>query len=143
MYGYILHWYTGCPIFICPTSNWNNSKTKNYKSKVFDLIFKLDYFLKTTHSHGLISIQIQGVPFLFVPLQTGITQILKMINAICKRKKTALGWTILLTKFHLSILIIKITTAILVKGDSISKQTWLKAKYETVWYPVSKIIHCS
>ena len=46
-----------------------------------------------------------------------------MINAICKREKTALGRTILLMKFHLSIFIIKVTTAILVKGDSISKQT--------------------
>lgn len=68
------------------------------------------------------ALNIQVVPFLFVPLQTGITQRLKMINVICKRKKTALGRTILLTRFHLSLLIIKIITAILVKGDSFSKQ---------------------
>ena len=61
-----------------------------------------------------------------------------MINAICKLEKRALGKTILLIKFHLFILIIKVTTAILVKGDSISKQTWLKAKYETVCTPLQK-----
>ena len=69
-----------------------------------------------------VAANLQGVPFLFVQLQTGITQRLKMINAICKWCKTALGRTILLMKFHLCILILKVTTTILVKSDSISKQ---------------------
>ena len=51
-----------------------------------------------------------------------------MINAICKQKKTALGKTILLIKFHLFILIIKVTTAILVKGDIFQNKHDLKQK---------------
>ena len=86
---------------------------------------------------------IQSVLFLFFPLRGGITQRLKMMNAICKRYKIALGRTILPMKCELSILIIKDAMVIIVIGDSISKQTWLKAKYETVWYPVSKILRCS
>ena len=86
--------------------------------KVFLLFLSVSSFEK----RKLLKV-VQGVPFLFVPLQTRMTQRLKIINAICKRDRTALGKTILLMKFHLSILIIKVTTAILVKGDSISKQT--------------------
>ena len=66
---------------------------------------------------------IQGVPFLFDAFQTGITLKLKTINVMCKREKIALGRTILPMKCHLSILIIKVAKAILVIGDSISKQT--------------------
>jgi len=66
---------------------------------------------------------IQGVPFLFVLFQTEITQRVKMINAICKQENTALGRKILLMKYHLFILIIKVTIATLVKGDNIPKQT--------------------
>ena len=82
-------------------------------------LHNLLYFIKIIK----ILINIQGVPFLFVQLQTKITQRLKMINAICKREKTASGRTIFLMKLHLSILIIKVTSTILVKDDSISKQT--------------------